>query len=74
MAMALETISSTDRSLPEDAERAFWVSHQAHSSGQPASRTKTQGLPAQVDSPWRERKISWMHSCLQVMSGHIHSP
>src|SRR5262245_36115732 len=33
---------------------AYGVSHHVHLRSQPASRTKTQGLPAYVDSPWIE--------------------
>lgn len=46
--------------------KAYAVSHQTHRKGQPVSRTKTQGRPAWVPSPWMEWKISVTVSCPDV--------
>ncbi len=42
----------------------YSLSHQAQRIGQPVNRTKVQGRPACVDSPWIERKISVTRSTL----------
>src|ERR1700730_1130907 len=48
--------TSTSRTPPP--ENAYAESHQTHRREHPVSRTKAQGKPARVDSPWSDKKIS----------------
>lgn len=55
-----DTISSTESTGPSGAQDAYGVSHQTHRRLQPLTRTKTEGTPAQMPSPWMLEKISAM--------------
>ena len=45
------------------------MSHQRQRRLQPVRRTKTQGIPACVDSPWIEWKISLIRSIRSILQG-----
>ena len=45
----------------------YSLSHQVQRIGQPVRRTKVQGRPACVDSPWIEWKISVTLSIFQIL-------
>src|SRR5438552_17054898 len=54
----MDSTWSSGISLPPAYE--YFVSQYTHRSEQPVRRTNTHGLPACVDSPWIEKKISVM--------------
>src|SRR5579863_5219878 len=52
------------RSSPSGCHEVYGVSHQVQRKLQPLVRTKTDGTPANVPSPWMEWKISEIFKCV----------
>src|SRR5687768_5356078 len=69
--------NSRTRSITSSTEtyspplNVYSLSHHVQRMGQPVSRTKEQGRPACVDSPWMERNVSvTLSTNNQVLSKH----